>query len=253
MSSPNTLIFVDLPSDDVEACARFYHDVFGWFVEGRPTGEFHRAVPGGFFPLDDGSDSPVGNLHLGFSQVTNMRPHPDPAGVEPRHMSTGGRSMRVWILIGDNDTDEGRALNRRVELTVTDADPAAGGVVTEQAGKAEQVVTPPIEDTMPPAEAGAMELEAPAEAPAPAPAAAGATAAVSIIDYEYQPKVTTVKAGGTVTWTNNDRVTHTVTFDGTDIKVKSAETYSRSYPAAGTFEYKCGIHPTMFGSVVVVP
>lgn len=102
----NTLIFVDLPSDDVEACARFYHDVFGWMVEGRPTGEFHRAVPGGFFPLEDGSDSPIGNLHLGFSQVTNMRPHPDPAGVEPRHMSPGGRSMRVWILIGDNDTED---------------------------------------------------------------------------------------------------------------------------------------------------
>jgi catechol 2,3-dioxygenase-like lactoylglutathione lyase family enzyme len=106
MSSPNTLIFVDLPSDDVEACARFYHDVFGWFVEGRPDGVFHRAVPGGYFPLEDGSDSPIGNLHLGFSDVNNMRPHPDPAGVEPRQMSAGGRAMRLWVLVGDEDNED---------------------------------------------------------------------------------------------------------------------------------------------------
>jgi predicted enzyme related to lactoylglutathione lyase len=103
---PNTLIFVDLPSDDVEACARFYHDVFGWHVEGRPEGVFHRAVPGGFFPLEDGSDSPVGNLHIGFADVNNVRPHPDPAGVEPREMARGGRTMRLWVLVSDDDTED---------------------------------------------------------------------------------------------------------------------------------------------------
>src|SRR5215203_2445334 len=106
MASPHTLIFVDLPSDDVEACAAFYHDVFGWEVEGRPTGVFHRAVPGGFFPLPDGTDSPVGNLHLGIFDVKNARPHPAPAGVEPRHLSTGGHGVRVWILLGDDETED---------------------------------------------------------------------------------------------------------------------------------------------------
>ncbi|MBA4284603.1 MAG: hypothetical protein C0434_03610 [Xanthomonadaceae bacterium] len=187
------------------------------------------------------------NKKLSDRRAASVRSYLMQKGVAQDRITSVGYGKIV--AIASNDTDEGRALNRRVELTVTDADPAAGGVVSEQAGKADEVVTPPVEDTMPPAEAGAMELEAPV---APAVAAA-ATAAVSIIDYEYSPKVTTVKAGGTVTWTNNDRVTHTVTFDGTDIKVKSAETYSRAYPAAGTFEYKCGIHPTMFGTVVVVP
>jgi predicted enzyme related to lactoylglutathione lyase len=103
---PNTLIFVDFPSDDVEACARFYGDVFGWTVEGRPTGVFHRGVPGGFFPLDDGSDSPVGNLHVGFFDAANARPHPDSAGVEPRHLSRDGHSPRVWILVSDDDSED---------------------------------------------------------------------------------------------------------------------------------------------------
>lgn len=103
---PNTLIFVDIPSDDTVACADFYNKVFGWTVEGRPTGVYGRAVPGGFFPLEDGSDSPVGNLHLGFYDAGNARPHPDPAGVEPRHLSSGGRSVRVWVLVSDDDTED---------------------------------------------------------------------------------------------------------------------------------------------------
>jgi len=106
MSSPNTLIFVDFPSDDTNACAAFYEGVFGWTVEGRPAGVFHRAVPGGFFPLEDGTPSTIGNLHLGFYDAANARPHPDPAGVEPRHLSRDGRGLRVWILVGDDDSED---------------------------------------------------------------------------------------------------------------------------------------------------
>ena len=43
---PNRLIFVDFPSTDPEASARFYNEVFGWEVEPRPAGVFHRIVPG---------------------------------------------------------------------------------------------------------------------------------------------------------------------------------------------------------------
>jgi predicted enzyme related to lactoylglutathione lyase len=103
---PNTLIFVDFPSDDVEACAAFYGKVFGWTVEGRPPGVFHRGVPGGFFPLEDGTDSPIGNLHVGFNDVNNCRPHPEPAGVEPRHVARDGRGVRVWILVSDDDSED---------------------------------------------------------------------------------------------------------------------------------------------------
>ena len=45
---PNTLIFVDFPSDDVEACARFYGEVFGWTVEAMdmPVGKYYVAKVG---------------------------------------------------------------------------------------------------------------------------------------------------------------------------------------------------------------
>ena len=77
MGYPNTLIFVDFPSDDPEASARFYEQVFGWEVEGRPAGVFHRIVPGQEF-LKDGEPSGVGNLHM--ESTTS----PTPAPPEPR-------------------------------------------------------------------------------------------------------------------------------------------------------------------------
>jgi predicted enzyme related to lactoylglutathione lyase len=100
----NTLIFVDLASDDPDAAGKFYAEVFGWENDARPKGEYHRMVPGGFFKKSDGTDSEIGNLHLGIFKAANARPHPEPAGVEPRGLSTDGRKPRIWVLIGDDDS-----------------------------------------------------------------------------------------------------------------------------------------------------
>src|SRR6202020_874063 len=80
MTQPNTLIFVDLASDDPAAAGKFYAEVFGWRDDERPRGVFHRMVPGGNFPNPDGSDSEIGNLHLGIFDAANARPHPTPEG-----------------------------------------------------------------------------------------------------------------------------------------------------------------------------
>ena len=106
MSKPNTLIFVDMPSDDPAAAGRFYNEVFGWRNDEKPAGVYHRMVPGGNFMLPDGTQSAIGNLHLGIYDAANARPHPAPEGVEPRALSTDGRKPRVWILISDDDSAE---------------------------------------------------------------------------------------------------------------------------------------------------
>ena len=105
MGQPNTLIFVDFPSRDPGATARFYREVFNWEVEGRPDGVFYRIVPGGHFPNPDGTASEVGNLHLGIF-ATNTAP-PDPND-PPAHGSaaTAGPAPRVYILVGDDDSEE---------------------------------------------------------------------------------------------------------------------------------------------------
>ena len=63
-------------------------------------------IPGGFFKHKDGSDSQIGNLHLGIFDAANARPHPEPAGVGPRDLVVHGRKARIWILIGDDDSAE---------------------------------------------------------------------------------------------------------------------------------------------------
>jgi len=106
MAYPNTLIFVDLASDDPDATGRFYSEVFGWKNEGRPQGLFHRLVPGGNYLNPDGSESQIGNLHVGIHNVANVRPHPEPDGVGPRRLAKEGRKARVWVLVSADDTIE---------------------------------------------------------------------------------------------------------------------------------------------------
>ena len=78
--------------------------------------------------------------------------------------------------------------------------------------------------------------------------------AVNIDGFAFVPATLTVKAGTTVTWTNNDEGPHTVVAGGGAFRSQalgSGGTYSFTFPAAGSFDYVCSIHPFMHGSVVV--
>ncbi|HET7001380.1 MAG TPA: cupredoxin family copper-binding protein [Puia sp.] len=77
---------------------------------------------------------------------------------------------------------------------------------------------------------------------------------VSIVNMSFTPATLTVSVGTTVTWTNNDGMTHTVTsdasgFDSGDITMGSK--YSKVFSVAGTYAYHCTIHPAMKGTIVV--
>ena len=119
MPYPNTLVFIDIPTDDVDAANAFYSEVFNWEVEERIPGLFHRIVPGQNFRVDDGSQGPTGNLHMGISNAANMRPHPDDEPTEPKHLNPGGRAIRAWILVSEDDSFE-RILETAVRLGGTE-------------------------------------------------------------------------------------------------------------------------------------
>jgi plastocyanin len=71
--------------------------------------------------------------------------------------------------------------------------------------------------------------------------------------YRFDPKVIEIKAGDTVTWTNEDNFTHTVEVDGQeDHKVEQGESFSIKFDTPGTYHYVCTLHSKdMDGEVIV--
>ena len=89
--------------------------------------------------------------------------------------------------------------------------------------------------------------------PAPAPAAD----TVTIKGFTFSPSTLTVKAGTTVTWTNQDRVPHSVVADTgspaafASDTVASGGSYTFTFTQAGSYPYHCSIHPSMTGMILV--
>jgi amicyanin len=98
---------------------------------------------------------------------------------------------------------------------------------------------------MPPASASATSADAP-------PPADGKS--VNITDFKFNPATLTVSAGTTVTWTNKDEEPHTIAAkDGSfhSPGMDTNGTYSFTFTTPGSYDYICGIHPFMTGTVVV--
>lgn len=128
--------------------------------------------------------------------------------------------------------------------------------------------TPPAASTAPTAAASAgattqASAAATTQASVAAPSAAAAacekssgagTVAASIKNFAFSPATITAKVGDTVTWTNNDTTTHTVTLDDGSCdggQVAPGAAVTLKFGAAGTYAYHCAIHQSMKGTVTV--
>jgi plastocyanin len=71
--------------------------------------------------------------------------------------------------------------------------------------------------------------------------------------YRFDPNTIRIKAGDTVTWTNNDNFTHTVKVDGQeDHKVGRGDSVSITFDKPGRYHYVCTLHSKdMSGTVIV--
>lgn len=80
---------------------------------------------------------------------------------------------------------------------------------------------------------------------------------VTISNYMFSPAIIKVKVGTTVTWTNQDAVSHTVTADNpsgdapSSMDIAQGKSYSFTFTKAGTYTYHCFPHPYMHGTVEV--
>jgi plastocyanin len=77
---------------------------------------------------------------------------------------------------------------------------------------------------------------------------------VTIQNFQFAPAALTVPAGTTVTWTNRDDDTHTVTEANKRFASKvldPGQSFSYTFSAPGTYSYHCAIHPHMTATVIV--
>ena len=77
---------------------------------------------------------------------------------------------------------------------------------------------------------------------------------VSIANFAFSVSSLSVKSGTTVTWTNNDQTTHTVTADDGSFdsgNIAPGGKFTHTFNAAGTIAYHCSIHSSMTAKVVV--
>lgn len=86
----------------------------------------------------------------------------------------------------------------------------------------------------------------------PRPGGGGAVS-VAIADFAF-PAQTTVDAGATVTFTNDDPTEHTVTADDGSFDsgiMGSGDTFEVALDAPGSIAYHCDVHPSMQGVITV--
>jgi plastocyanin len=88
----------------------------------------------------------------------------------------------------------------------------------------------------------------------PSPGRAQQAAVVAIDNFVFTPAKLTIKPGATVTWTNDDDIPHTIVAKERQFRSKALDTgdsFSFTFSEPGRFDYFCGLHPHMVGSILV--
>lgn len=148
-------------------------------------------------------------------------------------------------LAGCASTDDG-------STSTTTTTPAAESTTTTTQGTtttSTTMTTTTTTTTTPPTQ-GATTTTTPPTTSGSAPM----QAAVDIASFRFGPATVTIAAGGTVTWTNRDSAPHTATADDGAFDSGTLEqgaTFQHAFPTPGEYEYRCDIHSSMRGTVVV--
>lgn len=79
-----------------------------------------------------------------------------------------------------------------------------------------------------------------------------ATVEIEIADFAFSPASATAKVGDVVNWTNNDSQAHSAAFEGCSTeRLDNGASGALVFTQAGTYNYVCGIHPSMKATLEV--
>ncbi|HEY1543014.1 MAG TPA: cupredoxin family copper-binding protein [Xanthobacteraceae bacterium] len=83
--------------------------------------------------------------------------------------------------------------------------------------------------------------------------AQAADVTVKIDNFTFGPQQLTVKLGDTVIWTNEDDIPHTVVSIARfrSAALDTGDKFAFTFTKPGTYQYFCGLHPQMQGTIVV--
>ena len=76
---------------------------------------------------------------------------------------------------------------------------------------------------------------------------------ISIVRYTFAPQTIRMSAGGMVRWINSDSTSHSIRFPGSPSSeiLAPGEQLEMQMDDPGIYEYSCGIHAKMKGTILV--
>lgn len=79
---------------------------------------------------------------------------------------------------------------------------------------------------------------------------------ITIDNMVFSPSFVRIRRGRTVVWKNNDSMAHSIVVTSGPRTFQSpildpGESFSKRFRVRGLYSYKCGLHPSMTGSVRV--
>lgn len=79
---------------------------------------------------------------------------------------------------------------------------------------------------------------------------------VHMIEFSFQPREQVINADTPIRWVNRDAFPHAIAMQGgrpgsSPGLIDAGKDYTFVFREAGRFVYRCGVHPTMLGAVIV--
>lgn len=78
------------------------------------------------------------------------------------------------------------------------------------------------------------------------------TTTITIKEFKFNPNALTISAGTTVKWVNEDVAPHTIKSEFfNSATLKTSDSFEFAFENKGSYDYICGIHPSMKGKIIV--